>query len=85
MSEGREQLIKFFFLMIQGSYNDCTSIQGSVARVDAGSQMRKIKLSGGEFAYFYDLKLRPISLAQVMPKTKIKNKPEDHINYSGNL
>nr|XP_035964485.1 uncharacterized protein LOC118545980 [Halichoerus grypus] len=47
MSEGREQLIKFFFLMIQGSYNDCTSIQGSVARVDAGSQMRKIKLSGG--------------------------------------
>ena len=31
MREGREQLTKFFFLIIQGSFNDLTSIQGLVA------------------------------------------------------
>lgn len=71
--------------MIQRSYNDCTSIQGLVARVDAGSQIdagsqtRKFKLPEG------GLKLQPVSLVQVIPKTKRENKPEDHINFSGNL
>lgn len=76
--------MRLYFLIIRGNPNDLAPTQGPVAD---GRVVPKweTKVTEGEVAYFRSLKLQPISLAQVMPKTETKRKLEDHLNYSGNL